>query len=941
MTDTATLILPDFNKAGKIIFQNVRSLNKNYESVKEIANKNLLCLGMSEIWHPNQSREQLPNFHNLIKWLRSDHNPNRTHNLGGGVGLFINDQLKFQELPTTSIQGCIEIIGIKLVDYNTEILNIYRPPTGDMQQFIDTLQINLHLLGAKNKILGGDFNIDFNKTMNIFANKVDDLCEQHGMGRVINGFTRVSTTCATSIDTIYSNNTASTGEIIVTDVADHHAVAIDTNIIITKPKVIRPKVHNYSNTNLLKLKEALRHETWENVVDYNTFYERLHIYINNCCPKNVPKLSNNDVLSSFMTKGILTSRKTKLLMKKDLHKGKITDKEWKLYRNLYNKVVRQAKKLTLESDINSNWGNSKKIWQLTNSFVNRCASKPTLIEQITVDNTTTTNKQEIACYFNQHFSTIGAKLAKKHSPGNYLKYLCKKNTTMNFEPVSESHILKIVKEMKQKRSMGHDGLSNFVIKAIIPEICNVLTKVVNNILLTGVFPHNLKIAKVLPLFKKGKKEDVCNYRPISILPTISKIVEKVIEKQIRTYMDDNNYFYDYQFGFRPGHETGHAVSRLVNIIAKNSYKDCSVIMCDLKKAFDTVDHKKLIKKIERYGINTKLLSSYLHNRSQYTEIEGLKSTKLNLNFGVPQGSVLGPLLFLIYINDLPQSVKFETILFADDTNFLSVNMDNDMINAEMKKAEEWFSANALTIHPEKTSLLNFKVEKLKLLVCGIEIPEVQSAKYVGILIDNKLNFKSHSLEAISKIKQNMFLLNSNKNFLPLTIRKLIYNSLIKPYFEYGVENWGNSLKKHLTVMQKKCVRMINNKQNYICHTNQIYINNKLLKFEDILEYRRARYMWKDWHGHLCKGMSCFNRNIKNLNLRHMPDYSIPKHNKRAEQAIYIIGPKIWNSLPASVKIKDTINTFKCAFLKYKLDSYATIPQCTIKNCVSCMSVNPF
>lgn len=941
LPDSDTLLLSEYRPLGKVLFQNVRSLNKNYESIKDLAHKDLICLGMSEIWHPKQPFEKIPNFHKLIKWVRTDPNCRRDSNLGGGVGLFINEGIKFQELPTKSVQGCIEIIGIKLLNHNTDILNIYRPPGGDISIFLDVLQFNLNLLTSKNKILGGDFNIDFSKSINNQANKLDDLCEQHSMGRVVNGCTRVSFESATSIDTIYCNNSGSTGEIIVTDVSDHHAVAIDTHISISSAKTYRPMINNYSRNNILKLKEALKHENWDNITDYDSFYARLLIYINNCCPKSLAKEPNNNVLSSFITKGILISRKTKLTMKKNLNKGNISRQQWVYYRNIYNKVIRLSKRMTLEKDISNNWGNSRKIWQLTNGFVNRTKCNPTIIENINVNGEVIDNKKQIANHFNTHFSTIGANLANKHIPGNYLKYLDKKPTSMNFNPVTEADIAKIIKEMKQKRSMGHDGLSNFVIKAILPEICKVLTTVINTILDSGTFPHTLKIAKVLPLFKKGKKEDLNNYRPISILPTISKIVEKVIEKQIREYMDSYGYFYQHQFGFRAGHETGHAVSKLVNIIASNSYKHSSIIMCDLKKAFDTVPHKKLIKKIEKYGIDTTLLTSYLHNRSQYTELDGHKSLKLNLNFGVPQGSVLGPLLFLLYINDLPLAVNFETILFADDTNFISINMDNETINAEMKKAEKWFSTNGLTIHPEKTALLNMKVENLKLFVSGIEIKEVQSAKYVGITIDNKLDFKKHALEAIAKVKQNMFLLNSNKNYLPFSIRKLIYNSLIKPYFEYGVENWGHAGKKHINILQKKCIRMINNKQNYVCHTNELFYDNRLLKFEDIIEFRKVRYMWKDWHGQLCEGMSCFDKNEKTTNLRFREDYVIPKHNKRAEHIMSVSGPKIWNSLPLNVKSKESITAFKYAFLKHKLDNYAQIPQCTIKNCISCASGKPF
>ena len=441
-----------------------------------------------------------------------------------------------------------------------------------------------------------------------------------------------------------------------------------------------------------------------------------------------------------------------------------------------------------------------------------------------INDTLSTNPIGMANALNTYFTSVAKNLLTKNfskrgstnnnDPMIYLRQnLNLSSSTVKLKNTTTHEINKIIHSLKSKNSHGYDEISSKILKASTPYVLSPLTYIFNKVLSTGIFPDRLKFSEVKPLFKKGEKTELSNYRPISLLPSFSKIIEKIMYKRLYYYLNENNLLANKQFGFREKSTMEMATQAFLNNILLSLDKKNLVggLFCDLQKAFDCVNHNILLEKMKFYGITGtayKLMQSYLDNRYQRTLITDSKSDKVtssweHIRHGVPQGSVLGPLLFLIYINDFPLTISklANSIIFADDASIVISNTNQESfrnsINSTMIEIINWFQSNLLTLNCEKTHFLQFLTKKqneikLQIVASNSIITNINSTKFLGLVIDSTLSWKDHIIELTSKLNKACYAIRTLKSFMSPDVLRMLYFSYFHATMSYGIIFWGNS-----------------------------------------------------------------------------------------------------------------------------------------------------
>jgi hypothetical protein len=511
-------------------------------------------------------------------------------------------------------------------------------------------------------------------------------------------------------------------------------------------------------------------------------------------------------------------------------------------------------------------------------------------------------------------------------------------SSIYLNPTDPDEVADIIKELKLSKSPG--GSDYFVashLKLVSHVICNPLALIFNQCISDGYFPDELKLAKVIPFHKAGSSQLLNNYRPISLLSLFSKVFEKIIKTRLLDYIEKNNILTKSQYGFRKRSSTTMAVTDLISSIefSRNSGKHTLVLFLDLKKAFDTVNHKVLLSKLQQYGCRgptQKLLASYLSNRSQITLIDNTSSCPKMMRHGVPQGSVLGPLLFLLYINDFQHcadGVAFK--LFADDTAVLMSHENVEYLYIYAKqvvaKLFGWLTGNRLSLNLEKTIYMFFHVNKshqkitIPTLVFN-DIPIIQSSctKYLGFLIDENLSMKDHCLYMSSKLRKWVGIFHKISPFLPVNIKYLLYYSFFQSALIYGIEIYYQTPKKHLKplqILQNRALKALFHIDR-LCLSTDIYSQLKIANIESLFNSRCPLLLW-----HILKDPPKLN--IHSL-FSNLPSFDSHKYTTRNKQNFILEFRKhsftntipfklllLWNNLPSTLKQLNSYKDFKHEF----------------------------
>ena len=456
--------------------------------------------------------------------------------------------------------------------------------------------------------------------------------------------------------------------------------------------------------------------------------------------------------------------------------------------------------------------------------------KPKTINSITINDENVTDKKVIANAFNTFFTSIGKTLADKFKDNCQWKSNSKCASMFIFKPINTEFVSKEISKMSIAKATGIDGINSRLLKLSNEYVAQSLTYIFNLSIETGSIPQEWKEGKVTPIFKEGSCHETNNYRPITVLSIVSKILERAVHDQLYQHLHTHNLLNKWQSGFRPHYSTTSALTYVNEEILKHidNGKLIGIVFLDLKKAFDTVDHELLIQKLPHYGItnNTLLwINNYLNNRTQITKINDINSDSMPIKCGVPQGSILGPLLFTIFINDLPDTIKHCNVtLYADDTALIVAGKTSDEIQNYLKKdlvnTKKWLDDSKLSLNVNKTKSMligtNQRLAKTTPLALKIDnkpIEQVHAFKYLGLWIDSNYKFKTHLDKIKHKIAFKVISLMRIKSYISKKYRQLIFNALISPHFDYVSTIWSSSsssLLKPLSRLYSKAGKTILN-----------------------------------------------------------------------------------------------------------------------------------
>ena len=589
--------------------------------------------------------------------------------------------------------------------------------------------------------------------------------------------------------------------------------------------------------------------------------------------------------------------------------------------------------------ITQNVDSPNKLWKsLKKILPGKSKDNVTMLQD---EHGTHTESADIANSFNRFFSSIGAKLASEFPKGLQIVNPYPSFThVFKFESIHPSAILKQLQTLQCNKATGLDNIDARMLKDAAEVICSPLTHIMNQSLRTGIIPFSWKKAKVTPIFKGDSPISPNNYRPISVLPVCMKLFERAIQRQLVAYLKKHSVLCEQQSGFRERHSTHTATSEVTDFILSNMDKGLKTgaVYLDLKKAFDSVDSETLLFKLQCLGIKDieqTWFKNYVNNRQQCVAHNANNSDDLFVNCGVPQGSILGPTLFVLFINDLSTVVQTaKIVLYADDTVLLyaaeSVEEIQHHLKTDLTAASDWFKNNKLHLNIAKCkwTLFGTKNKLQKTPVCDITIDgsaleHVDSYKYLGLNLDKCLSWQDHIEKLCKKLRQRLGVLRRVRPYLDQESATTLFNALVLPLVDYCDTVYGVCSKS----LQCKVERLLYKGGRIILDMpwdtpSRIVIEKlKWLTFPERLFFHRCILVYKSQMGTLPPYINCkFQRLNHGYNTRNSSNLKLIKcKTNMGQRTLAFLGARNWNSLPRSVKSSPSVDVFKNELVKHILN----------------------
>ena len=911
-----------------IVHQNIRSFNKNYDELSGFLNNlshNIDVLVLTETWFSVDTVSDVGGYDGFHSC--------RDGGRGGGVSIYVNKKLSAQTISSkTFVTDCLECctVSISSILFPTLfIVGIYRPPGDQTEPFIDSLTTNF-LSDSRNShmILCGDFNVDLVGGGDLSGNFIETM-NSFCFLPLITLPTRVTNVSATCIDHVWFNQFNATNcGIFETDITDHYTIFVGLNFSPKKGSLY-VSFRDHSDQCLLAMKNDFDEafvpyfsNMFAQSVDDKTdiFLDCLWSLYDRCCPIRNKNVSSKRLLKPWITNSLLRSINTKHNLFKQYKRGDICFNIYNNYKNFLSHTIRRSKRDYYQVRFEQSRGDIRKTWRDINSVL-KCRKKTADIVLKDDHGVEHSDRREVADTFLSYFSSVAADLDREMPASEVTDAAAFMGPPVNESffvlPSSPNEVFNLIRSLPNK-NCNINNIPVFIYKHLASEISHIISDLFNLSIESGYFPISLKTATIIPIFKANDRYLAKNYRPISLIHILSKIYEKLMKTRMTSFIELHGLVSENQFGFRGGRSTVDAVLEFTNecVDAMDDGAHTVAVLLDLKKAFDTVNHAVLLMKMERMGFRGIFLDwirSYLSDRRIVVNVGGALSREEIIPIGLPQGNVLSPLLFILYIDDMHRACGTAKCLhFADDSTMYLSGPDPAELSAEISGSltvvSRWLIANRLTLNIEKTkymlfSPLNIPTNLLNIAIDGTPIERVNKFSLLGILVDDRLRFDAHISNTCSKLSRSLGVIYKMSSFFPPTILKTLYFSIFYPHLIYGIIIWGGCGVVNVgrveriqrramrllaefcgpydcsTILPMKCVTQYFTAikfHNCLFNSNHLYFTDRINLLLPI-------------HQHVTRFVS---RDL----------FNIPHYRKTRSQNFFIYQSiNLWNSLPSDLK----------------------------------------
>ncbi|MES9883011.1 MAG: reverse transcriptase family protein [Sedimenticola sp.] len=803
---------PDLSHHLSFVHCNVQSLYPKLDILRaELMEFDIIAL--TETWLSEQTNSDDLLFQNFKSPERKD----RAADRHGGVIVYVRDSLYHKRRRDLEIVN-IECIWIEIVSNKKSFLFgvFYRPPSSNAiynNSIEDSIQLAIDT-GLRDVVIVGDFN--YNVLNPVTNRKVSSICSQFGLSQCISSSTHFTEYSETIIDLLFVSNKSSvvisgTGDPFLPQETRYHC-PIYGLLKFCKPKFksFQRKIWQYDLGDYDLLRRDTSAFNWSDLqsrnIDeyaYNITSKIIELASSHIPNKDITVRQHEPPWITTYIKGMI--RKRKRLYRKAKHTNNITHwASFRTYRNTVISEIRQSKNDYydgISNKLKSGQYSSKDWWSTLKYFISENENKT--IPPLKHDGAIIDDDTEKANILNNFFrdQTLLPDAPVPYPTASPYDI----NTNLESIIVNETEIQHILSSLPLGKASGPDGINNRILRELNVELSSPLRDLFNQSLDSGHFPDTWKEAHVCPIHKAGDPSLPSNYRPISLLNTLSKVFERFIFKHLYNHFLDNNILTPLQSGFIPCDSTVNQLTLLYDTFCRalDDGKEVRVVFCDISKAFDRVWHTGLLLKLHAAGVTNNVhdwLKSYLSNRKQKVILPGVFSNWNQVTAGVPQGSILGPLLFLLYINDIVTDIHSSIRLFADDTSLYLIvdtpEITSDIINNDLETITNWSKKWLVTFNPNKTETLLISRKRNQLLhppivMNNVLVTDVNSHKHLGLYLNKEGTWHQHIDYITGKAWRRINIMRKLKFHLDRKSLEIIYNSFIRPLLEYADTVWDN------------------------------------------------------------------------------------------------------------------------------------------------------